>query len=387
MIQARQGDRDRKSGKDFPSMDSYDATQQPLHEGPRPQSHDLGQASAAPARFGSWSLEVKSRQLTWWQQSAGPRGVARTSGRLTAGDLLRRYAPEDRALLRAACRRCIEDGTPFDLQVHAVGASGRRKGLRVIGVAARGPGGEVLRVQGAFQDLHRDAALERRESERTQLRMDEELAAITQALANELRSPLAHVEGFSRALSERLPADADPQLHHFAARVRAGAARMEGIVDALLQLSRIGGSELHLRHVDLSAVARDTVEALWMHQARPHAHVEIETGLRAWGDARLLRTLLEQLVGNAWKSAVGSASARIAIGQRPDGAFYVRDNRPGNEERAPEVTGPMSPQDAGDTRVALAIARRVVERHGGLSWTETVPGTATVFCFRLPEGP
>lgn len=371
-------------------MDSYDVTQQPLHEGPRPESHDLAQASAAPARFGSWSLDVESRQLTWWQQSAGARGVARTSGRMTASDLLRRYAPEDRALLRAACRRCIEDGTPFDLQVHAAGASGRRKGLRVIGLAARGPGGEVVRVQGAFQEVHRDAALQRRDGARTQdlLRMDEELAAITQALASELRSPLAHVEGFSRALAERLPADADPQLHHFAARVRAGAARMEGIVDALLELSRVGRSELHLRHVDLSAVARDTVEALWMHQARPPAHVEIETGLRAWGDACLLRTLLEQLVGRAWKSAAGRAPARIAIGQRPDGVFYVRDNRPaGHQERVAEATAPMRPQDAGDMGVALAIARRVVERHGGLSWTETAPGTATVFCFTLPEGP
>ena len=371
-------------------MDSYDGRQQPLHESPRQQSGDLAQASAAHARFGSWSLDVESGQLTWWLQSPGPRGVAGTSGRMTARDLLRRYAPEDRELLRAACRGCIDHGTPFDLQVHALGASGRRKGLRVIGVAARAPGGEVVRVQGAFQAVHRDAALQRRDRDRTQdlLRMDEELAANMQALAGELRAPLGHVEGFSRALAERLPADADPQLHHFAARVRAGAARMAGMVDALLELSRIGRRELHLRQVDLSAVARDTVEALWMHHARPPAHVEIETGLRAWGDAGLLRTLLEQLVGHAWKSAAGGAPARIVIGQRPDGVFYVRDNRAASDqEPVAEVTGPMPSPERGDMGVAVAIARRVVERHGGRSWAETVPGAATVFCFTLPEGP
>jgi PAS domain S-box-containing protein len=236
-----------------------------------------------------------------------------------------------------------------------------------------------------------NADLERRVRERTGdlRRMNEELAYFTSAVTNDLRAPLAHVDGFSRALSERLPPGADAQLHHYAARVRAGVARMEGLLDALLQLSHIGRSELSPRNVDLSAIARETVDALWSRQPGPPAQVEVQEGLRAWGDARLLRTMLEHLVATAWKSSACRQPARIAIGQRPYGAFYVQDNGPGlAEARVAELFAPSrrldGTQDADGIGIAVAIARRVVERHGGRIWAETVPGAGTTFCFRLP---
>jgi signal transduction histidine kinase len=344
-------------------MDRFAMTQQGTQE---------HRAAAAVAGFGTWSLDVATWELTWWDPISGPGGAGRAARGMAATGLLLHCAPQDRPVLRAACRRCVEDGTPFDVVVQALTGHGRRKGLRVIGVAERGAGGEVVRVQGAFQHVHRDAHL--RQASPDPLHMDQELASFTQAVAHELRAPLAHVDGFSRALAERLPADADPQLQHFAGRVRAGVARIARLIDALLELSSVGRSELQVRHVDLSAIARDTVQALWMQQPGQPAQVQVEDGLRAWGDARLLRTLLEHLVGNAWKSRCAPEPARIAIGQRSDGTFYVQDEGPG-----------LDP--AGSTGIAVAIARRVVERHGGRTWTETAAGTATVFCFTLPDAP
>ncbi len=369
-----------------------DVTQQWLQECRLQETEDLLQATAAVARFGSWSLDVASDRLTWSRCAPAQRGAACEACVLAAPDLLRRYAPEYRALLHAACRRCVQEGTPFDLEVEALTIHGRRKWLRVIGVAVRGPDGAVARVQGAFQDIHRSKAaaraqrqtqehlratldsltdgfftldrqwrityanpaavailgmpictlvgqvlwdafpgaehgvfgqhyreasdqghvvrfeaeypplsmwlrvsafpsrqgiaisftditaarrarqqllrdnadLERHVRERTEdlLRMNRELASFTHAMANDLRAPLAHIDGFSRALAERLPPGADARLQHFAGRVRAGVARMEGLLAALLELSHVGRSELCLRHVDLSAIARDTVEDL-----------------------------------------------------------------------------------------------------------------------------
>jgi signal transduction histidine kinase len=142
--------------------------------------------------------------------------------------------------------------------------------------------------------------------------------------------------------------------------------------------------------VDLSLLAREAVEAL--RAAAPHrqAEVVLQEKLVVCGDARLLRTLVDNLVGNAWKFSAGRQPARIAFGRAEDGAFFVRDNGTGFDmAHAADLFAPFRRLHASDefpgVGIGLASARRVVERHGGSIRAESQPDVGTVFWFTLPQ--
>lgn len=498
-----------------------DITQQWRQQRRLQEAERLLQVAAKVARFGAWSFEVATRRLTWTQEpglsQAGP-GAQCTDA---PEHVLDTYAPADRQLLLAAYQACVREGTPFDLELQALTAHGRPKWVRVVGEAVRGAGGEVVRLEGAYQDIHKarlaaeelrageqrlrmtldsladgfltldrqwritymnpaaeailaleagallgarlweafpetrdsvfgvhyrqamdegrvsrfeafypplsmwfrvsafpsrqgiavsftditaaqlareqllqaNAELEDRVRERTaELRQaHDELASFTEAVAHDLRAPLEGIDGFSRALADRLPAG-DEKLGHYAARIRAGVSRMESLLDALLELSRVGRSEFQPRRVNLSALAACTVQVLRATEPGRDAEVEVQDGLEAWGDARLLRTLLENLIGNVRKSGGGQRLARIAVGQREDGAFFVRDDGAGiGAAQAQELFAPLRrlhpDEDLAGMGMGLASARRAVQRHGGRIWAETGDGGGVAFCFTLAPAP
>jgi signal transduction histidine kinase len=237
-----------------------------------------------------------------------------------------------------------------------------------------------------------NAGLESRVRERTAelKRINDELAAFTLAVAHDLRAPLAGIDGFSQALGELVAGRTEPKIHHYLARIRAGVGRMDHLIEGLLELSRIGQTELEPRPVDLTAVARDCVEALRATATGRPVTVQVQDGLVAQGDPRLLRTVLENLLGNAWKFSEGRDPARIWFGQEADGAFFVRDNGAGFDmEQAPQLFAPFTRLHADGQfpglGVGLASARRVVERHGGRIWAASAPERGTTFWFTLGQ--
>jgi PAS domain S-box-containing protein len=245
----------------------------------------------------------------------------------------------------------------------------------------------------ARQDLElMNAELERRVSERTAelKRINDELSSFTLAVAHDLRAPLAGVDGFSQALAERLAGETDGKVGHYVSRIRAGVSRMEHLIDGLLELSRIGRTELDPRQVDLTAAARDCVEALRANAAGRPVAVQVQEGLCGYGDARLLRTAIDNLLGNAWKFSAGRNPARIVFGQGEDGSFFVRDNGAGFDmERVEELFAPFSRLHADEQfpglGIGLASVRRVIERHGGRIWAESSPDRCTTFWFTLAD--
>jgi signal transduction histidine kinase len=139
-------------------------------------------------------------------------------------------------------------------------------------------------------------------------------------------------------------------------------------------------------------MAREVAEALGTSDAARTAVVDVQDGLRTRGDSRLLRTLLENLLGNAWKFSAGRNPARITVGQEPDGTFFVRDNGAGFDiARADALFAPFTrlhdDRQFPGLGIGLASARRVVERHGGRIWAESEPGRGSTFFFTLmPPG-
>jgi signal transduction histidine kinase len=240
----------------------------------------------------------------------------------------------------------------------------------------------------AMENVELLASLESRVAERTaQLELaNHELEAFSYAVSHDLRAPLRTINAFSHILVEDHGETIGDGRRHLD-RICAASRRMGALIDDLLQLSTTARSELTHGAFDLAQSAREVVDEL--RQADPTREVEIviPEHLPAHGDARLVRVVLENLLRNAWKFSSKRAHARIEVGAA-DGAFFVRDNGAGfDAARASKLFVPFqrmhSDSEFEGTGIGLATAHRVIVRHGGRIWAESVPDHGATFFFTL----
>jgi light-regulated signal transduction histidine kinase (bacteriophytochrome) len=218
-----------------------------------------------------------------------------------------------------------------------------------------------------------------------------ELEAFSYSVSHDLRAPLRGIDGFSQALLEDYSEQLDDHGRDYLRRVRAATQRMSGLIDDLLNLSRITRSELRREAVDLSALVRSIAEQL--RQAQPERHVEfrIADGLTAQGDPRLLRIALENLLGNAWKFTAKTADAVVEFGLTRaggDDVYFVRDNGAGFDMAyAGKLFGAFQRlhdvREFEGTGIGLATVQRIVRRHGGDVRAEGEPERGATFFFTL----
>jgi len=221
-----------------------------------------------------------------------------------------------------------------------------------------------------------------------------ELKAFAHALAHDLRSPLAAIDGFSDLLEHELPQPAPGRAAHFLARIRAAARESSDYAQGLLELAHVAQVTLEPGRVDLSALATDLLTQLAERDRERAVEWQVQEGLVAGGDARLLRMLLENLLGNAWKFTRDRAPARIdfaACAVDGETVYRVRDNGAGFDmAQAHRLFGQFQRLHSHDefpgTGVGLANVQRVVARHGGRVWAEAVPGEGAAFYFTLAAG-
>ncbi len=225
--------------------------------------------------------------------------------------------------------------------------------------------------------------------------VNRELDAFSYSVSHDLRAPLRAIEGFARALEEDYGASFDATASDFLTRIRRAAVRMGELIDDLLSLSRVTRAELRREEVDIGAIARSVAATL--EQAEPGREVEtvIEGPLVVHGDPRLLRIVLENLLGNAWKFTRYRARARIEVGaERSEGAsrIFVRDDGAGfDPSLAGRLFGAFSRlhghADFPGTGIGLATVRRIVHRHGGRVWAEGEIDRGATFSFTIPDAP
>ena len=239
-----------------------------------------------------------------------------------------------------------------------------------------------------------NTALERRVEERTaQMEAtNKELEAFSYSVCHDLRAPLRSIDGFSRILLEdfadKLGEDGRSNLQ----RVRGASQRIGQLIDDLLQLSRVTRSTFYLAPVDLSALASAVATELITRESDRCVDFIIQPGIVApKADARLLRIVIENLLGNAWKFTSNEPAAKIEFGasEREGSAVYsVHDNGAGFDmayvhklfgafqrlHRVEEYEG---------TGIGLTIVQRIVHRHGGRVWAEGEPGKGATFCRSL----
>jgi PAS domain S-box-containing protein len=263
---------------------------------------------------------------------------------------------------------------------------------------------DQLRAEDQVRAMNR--LLEARVAQRTRelTQANHELESFAYSVSHDLRAPLRSVEGFARVLGERYASAMDEDGRGYLSRIRNAARRMDTLIDAMLKMSRIGREPLRLAELDLSRIASEIVAELRQSEPEREVEVWIEAGLRAAGDAALVRDVLQNLLGNAWKFTRDAQPARIELAgfdaARQDGAaatdatplvgFEVRDNGAGfDPEYAGKLFRPFQRLHEADRfaghGIGLATVKRILERHGGSIAAEGRPGEGATFRFTLPH--
>jgi len=264
---------------------------------------------------------------------------------------------------------------------------GRRgRAVAVVDVTSR------VEAAAAWERLHE--TLERQVAERTKelAAANEELEAFSYSVSHDLRAPLKIVDGFCAVLVERHGAALPPQAVHYLERIRAGTGQMDTLILDLLAFARTGREPLAHQAVDLARLGWQVVASLRQRWPQRQVAVDIEEPLPAVGDPAMLKVVLENLLGNAWKFTAGVPAASISLRRDAAGSYVVTDNGAGFD---PAYAGKLfrpfqrlhSTAEFEGSGVGLTIVQRIVQRHGGKVWGESERGRGARFFFTLPAPP
>ena len=268
------------------------------------------------------------------------------------------------------------------------------------------PDGERLLVGGIAEDITaRKERDEAREALKTQLehlvaertaeleRTNVELEAFTHTAAHDLRAPLSAIAGLAYLLRSRHGAQLGEDGTAKAARIERSAHEMAQLVNDLLGLSRISHATLHCETVDLVPLAREILHDLAEDAPGRALRLDAPPALPVRADRGLMRSLLRNLLGNAWKYSAERALCALRLAAVPDGddrcQVTLQDNGAGfDASQAPAQFQPFQRFHAQarfpGTGLGLVTCQRIVQRHGGRIWLDSAPGEGTTVHFTLP---
>lgn len=270
-----------------------------------------------------------------------------------------------------------------------------------------GPDGGVAGVSGVAIDVsEREAAeqkmrafneeLEKNVARRTaQLQaVNRELESFSYSVSHDLRAPLRHIRGFVAALEEDCGTQLDDKGLDYIRRICRAGERMDTLIDHLLALSQVTRTGMEFTHVDLTELCREIVDELQAAEPQRRVRFTIAEGMTAHGDRHLLRTVMENLIGNAWKYSSRNAEAVIEVGEAQNGSarsYFVRDDGVGFDMAyAERLFVPLQRlhrvEDFEGSGIGLATVQRIIARHGGRIWAESALGAGATFHFTLEPG-
>ncbi len=220
-----------------------------------------------------------------------------------------------------------------------------------------------------------------------------ELQSFSYSVSHDLRAPLRSIDGFSLALLEDYADKLDDSGKNYLQRLRMASQLMGRLIDDLLELSRVGRADMHWRKVDLSQLAREITEGLQTDEPKRHGEFIIAPDISGYGDAPLLRAVLTNLLGNAWKFTGKRKKPKIEFGARNEAGqqvYFVRDNGVGFDMTYKDkLFVPFQRLHVKDefpgTGIGLATVKRIIARHRGRVWAEGQAGNGATFYFTLND--
>lgn len=219
-----------------------------------------------------------------------------------------------------------------------------------------------------------------------------ELEAFSYSVSHDLRSPLRSIDGFSQAILEDYQDLLPDEGKQYLSRIRSAAQRMATLIDDMLSLSRVTRVAMRSVPVDLSDLAREVCAELQKSFPDRHIQLTIAPDMQVLGDPNLLKVVLENLLGNAWKFTSRQTQAKIEVGMKienKDTIYFVSDNGAGFDMAyADKLFGAFqrlhAMTDFPGTGVGLATVQRIIHRHGGRIWAEAAVDNGATFFFTLP---
>jgi len=358
------------------------------------------------AAIGSWERDLESGQLYWTEEIHRILELDPAQHPPSFHAFLQQVHPDDRALVQEAYRGLVEVRELQAIVHRLLMPDGRIKYVRETGVTVYRDD-QPVRSMGTVQDITalREAEealrrlndeLEERVAGRTRelSQLNRELESFAYSVSHDLRTPLRGINGFASLIAEEHSEQLDDEAREHLERIRQSANSMGQLIDALLALARVNRGELQPAWVDLGALAHALATDLATADPGRVVQWSIGDDLRAWGDPVLLRVVMQNLLGNAWKYTRDVPIAQIGV-QRLDSdsdstAFVVSDNGAGFDMRyAAQLFEPFkrlhSPRQFEGTGVGLATVQRVLERHGGWIRGEGETGRGARFSFGLPQ--
>jgi PAS domain S-box-containing protein len=383
---------------------SKDVTQLKRSEARLRRSEQLMVDTQGVAHLGTWEWDISEPHATWSAELYRIYGLTPAEYTPSYEAYLTKIHPDDRQRVMDATNRVFQEHVPYSHDERIFRPDGSLRYLHTWAFPVLDDDGKLTKLIGVCQDitdrkaaeeevLHLNENLERRVAERTRTieRSMKDLEAFHAMVSHDLRAPLSVISGSCDLLDRErghLPASATKNVE----RIQRAVTQMTRLVNDLLTLAHVGNAPLEITEVDLSALCEDIVANLrQLGSQGPAPVVSIEAGLRCHADAAFVRTVLDNLIGNAWKYSARVESPRIDVGKTAhDGklAFYVGDNGAGFDMKdAERLFAPFerlhSAAEFAGTGVGLAAVHRIIERHGGRIWAHSSPGEGATFTFTL----
>ncbi|OGV68441.1 MAG: hypothetical protein A3K19_10180 [Lentisphaerae bacterium RIFOXYB12_FULL_65_16] len=290
-----------------------------------------------------------------------------------------------------------QEMTVIDIEMQCATRHGTLIAISLRAAPLRNRNGEAVGVMGIASDIterkrvenHREDLIRELEAKNA------ELERFTYAVSHDLKSPLITVKGFLSLIEHEAMAGEYANLPNYIERVNRASDKMSDLLDDLLQLSRAGRFTHPPEEVRLDVLVRDVLDMLSGRIATQKAQVTVSGQLPAVQAVRpRLSQVLENLIDNAVKFARPGSEPRIEIGAQPredDVVIFVRDDgigvNPKDQQRVFDLFDKLDPKTEG-SGIGLALAKRIVESHGGRIWVESEgQGRGSTFFFTLPHTP
>jgi two-component system, sensor histidine kinase and response regulator len=222
--------------------------------------------------------------------------------------------------------------------------------------------------------------------------VNQELEAFGYSVSHDLSNPLSIINGYSYILQESEIIKNDSDAQYSVTRIRSAAKRMEQLIEDLMHLSKVTRSEIRFESVALSEIAKEIAESLKVSAPERNTDFIIADNVVAQGDSGLLKIVLENLLGNAWKYTGKESCAQIEFGVETGdldrSVYFVRDNGVGfDPEDAGKVFRPFvrlhTRKQFEGTGIGLATVQRIIQRHGGHVWVQAEVEAGATFYFTV----
>ena len=295
--------------------------------------------------------------------------------------------PEDRKQWLAVRQHALESGQEQTLTFRIVRTDGGVRWVECVEQLEPEDGGAARRMVHTFVNI-----TERRHAELALAVVNLELEAFSYTVSHDLRAPVRAVAGFSGILLKDHAGGLNGEARRLLERISTAGVRMGEMIDGMLALAQVKRTSLRAQTLDLSAIARSAWEDILSTEPARSVAFKVAEGLAARGDAVLVRSVLQNLLGNAFKYSRRMQGAAVEFGsseQDGETVFFVRDNGAGFDMAyADKLFGVFQRLHAhGEfegSGIGLATVQRIIQRHGGRIWAEAKPDQGATFYFTLP---